>query len=95
MDELRGALGRVVDEIVEYRSGLAQSRVAPSAERAEIRASLIREVPEVGLDIGQVTGELIERAGPGLMASAGPRYFGFVIGGSSDAALAADILTSG
>ena len=30
----------------------------------------------------------------GLTATAGPRFFGFVIGGSSDAAVAADWLTS-
>ena len=44
---------------------------------------------------GEVIAELIDRATPGLMASSGPRYFGFVVGGSLDAALAADLLTSG
>ena len=37
----------------------------------------------------------METATPGLMTSSGPRYFGFVIGGSLDAALVADVITSG
>lgn len=45
--------------------------------------------PEVVLD------ELVAAADPGLVATAGPRYFGFVIGGSLDAALAADVVAAG
>jgi glutamate/tyrosine decarboxylase-like PLP-dependent enzyme len=56
---------------------------------------MVGPVPEVGVTTTEVVAELIDLAGPGLMASAGPRYFGFVIGGSLDAALAADLLTSG
>jgi hypothetical protein len=42
----------------------------------------------------QVIEHLAKAIQPGLVATAGPRYFGFVIGGSVPAALAADWLTS-
>ena len=39
--------------------------------------------------------DLIRAADPGLVATAGPRFFGFVIGGSLPAATAADMLAAG
>ena len=42
----------------------------------------------------RVVEELARKADPGIVASGGPRFFGFVIGGSVTAALAADWLTS-
>jgi glutamate/tyrosine decarboxylase-like PLP-dependent enzyme len=95
MDELNLALRRASDHIAAYRDGLGASRVTPSLTRAEVRAGLAGPVPERGAATRDVTAELIEEATPGLMASAGPRYFGFVVGGSVDAALVADVLTSG
>jgi glutamate/tyrosine decarboxylase-like PLP-dependent enzyme len=60
-----------------------------------VRDSLDPELPTQGESIEEVLDGLISGARPGLMGSAGPRYFGFVVGGAIDAALAADWLTSG
>ncbi len=95
MDDLRRTLHHVADLIADYREGLAEHDVAPSVGRADVREALPRELPEASASVGTVVDELVAGATPGLMASAGPRYFGFVIGGSSDAALAADLLTAG
>jgi glutamate/tyrosine decarboxylase-like PLP-dependent enzyme len=95
MNDLRSSLHDVADCIADYRAGLQTSKVTPSGTRVDVRESTSRTLPDEGAALGDVISELIDHATPGLMASAGPRYFGFVIGGSLDAALAADLLTTG
>jgi glutamate/tyrosine decarboxylase-like PLP-dependent enzyme len=95
MDDLRSSLHRVADLIADYRETLADQAVVPRARRSEVRQALGSSLPADGAPLEDVIDELVTAAGPGLMASAGPRYFGFVIGGSAGAALAADLLTSG
>lgn len=95
MDELRDALHRTADLIADYRAGLAESRVGSVARRADVRQALGSSLPDDPASLDEVIEELVSAAGPGLMASAGPRYFGFVVGGSYDAGLVADLLTSG
>lgn len=92
--ELREALERAAAIAASYREGLPEARVGPAAGRAEVRARLgaLRDGPT---PLDEVLEELVEAATPGLLASAGPRYFGFVIGGSLDAALVADVVASG
>jgi glutamate/tyrosine decarboxylase-like PLP-dependent enzyme len=95
MDELRQPLQRAVELIAGYRKGLAAAQVAPIRSRGEIAAALPEALPEDPSSPEAVIEELVSGAQPGLMASAGPRYFGFVIGGSVDAALVADVLAVG
>jgi glutamate/tyrosine decarboxylase-like PLP-dependent enzyme len=87
-------LARAADLITEYRDRLPEARVAPVASRADVRRAL-GELPDEPAPVERVVEELVDAATPGLMSSAGPRYFGFVIGGSLDAALVADLLTTG
>jgi glutamate/tyrosine decarboxylase-like PLP-dependent enzyme len=94
VDDLRASLDGAVDRIVEYRQGLAEMRVTPLASRESVRRSL-GELPDGPTSLDQVIEELVTAATPGLMASAGPRYYGFVIGGMLDAALVADVIATG
>ena len=51
-------------------------------------------MPQGPADPFTVLEELVERADPGIVASAGPRYFGFVTGGAVPVTVAADWLAS-
>ncbi|HEY5318317.1 MAG TPA: aminotransferase class V-fold PLP-dependent enzyme [Solirubrobacteraceae bacterium] len=78
----------------DYLEGIPGRPVGWSAGVDELRASLGGPLPERPSDPGEVIEQLATAAEPGLVASPGGRYFGFVIGGTLPAALAADWLTS-
>ena len=77
-----------------YLGSLAERAVGPQVDLAALRAALGGPLAEEGIAARQVIAALARGAEPGIVASAGPRYFGFVTGGSLPAALAADWLTT-
>lgn len=77
-----------------FLDSLQERAVRASGTFADVRADLDRALPDVGLAPATVVEALARGAERGLIASAGARYFGFVIGGSLPAALAADWLAA-
>jgi len=89
------ALLRRTGELAQaHLDGLEGRPVRASATTAELREALGGPLPAAGESPERVIEALAAGAAPGLVGSPGPRYFGFVTGGSLPAALAADWLTS-
>jgi glutamate/tyrosine decarboxylase-like PLP-dependent enzyme len=72
-----------------YLGGLAERRVGPAAEAVAALGRLDFALPGPGLDATEVLRLLDELGSPATVASAGPRYFGFVTGGTLPVAQAA------
>jgi glutamate/tyrosine decarboxylase-like PLP-dependent enzyme len=82
-------------EIKAYRAGVAERTVAQPVDLEALREAFGADVPDDPTPADEVLRELVKVAEPGLVASAGPRYFGFVTGGSVDSAMAADLMATG
>ncbi len=78
----------------EFLSGLDERPVAARVDAAAVRDALGGALPEHGDAPDAVIDALVAGVEPGLVATAGPRHFGFVTGGALPAALAADWLVS-
>ena len=77
-----------------FLEALDERPVAAPADATAIREVLGVPLPDEGEDPEAVIEALASGADPGIVASAGPRHFGFVIGGALPVALAADWLVS-
>ncbi len=88
-----GELGALLDEAhrlgASFREGLGQRPVIAARPHQPTGT-----LPERGRGTSAVLEELTASVLPNLSASAGPRYLGFVTGGSTPAALVADWLVS-
>ncbi|WP_394836504.1 aminotransferase class V-fold PLP-dependent enzyme [Pendulispora rubella] len=90
----KAALQAALDVATRYLDLVADRPVARPVAASALRERLGGSLPNTGEDPAEIVRELARNVDAGLVASAGPRYFGFVIGGSLPAALAADWLTS-
>jgi glutamate/tyrosine decarboxylase-like PLP-dependent enzyme len=93
-DEFRPALEAALKESLTYLDGLDTERVSASADATKLRAQFQRPLPDQGLPCTQVISDLARAAQGGIVSNASGRFFGWVIGGSLPAALAADWLSA-
>lgn len=91
---LRETLATTLDHAASYLKSLDSRPVAPTTDLQTLRKHLSKPITEDGISPDQVIDELVRDVDGGLVGSAGGRFFGWVIGGSLPAALAADWLTS-
>ena len=68
--------------------------VAARAGYEELKSRFDLPLPDDGVDAVRVLEELLENARDGLVGSGGPRFVGWVLGGSLPSAIAADWLVS-
>jgi glutamate/tyrosine decarboxylase-like PLP-dependent enzyme len=89
---LRDLLRHAADRAADYREGAADGPVFPAdADLDKLRAAL-GDLPDGPTPAADVVAELADAVEPALVATTGPRYYGFVVGGALDAATAADML---
>ena len=93
-DDRTRALDAAHLRATEFLATLVDRPVWPRASLDEMLQSFGGPLREEGLDPALVVEEIASRADPGLVAIPGGRFFGFVIGGTHPAALAADWLVS-
>jgi glutamate/tyrosine decarboxylase-like PLP-dependent enzyme len=95
MASLRELLLDAAARAADYREEAARAPVFPlDLDVDEVRDRL-GSLPEHSTSPETALDELVRAVTPALVATTGPRYFGFVVGGALDAATAADVLTTG
>ena len=92
-EAMEAALDRAHAHALAWLDSLGTRDVPAREVAAEVAVRLGRELPEGPTDPAQVVELLATASEPGLAAIPSGRFFGFVIGGTHPAALAADWLT--
>jgi glutamate/tyrosine decarboxylase-like PLP-dependent enzyme len=94
MNHWSSALDAARRHAADYLDRAGARPVTATATASELRAALGGRLAEAGQDPVAIVDRLAAAAATGTVATQGPRYFGFVVGGSMPAALAADWLVS-
>lgn len=92
MSETTAVLQDAATRSLRYLSEIRERRVAPLPKQVERLKALAGPLPAGSADPSAVLAILDEIGSPATMASAGGRYFGFVIGGALPVTLAANWL---
>lgn len=93
MTDREDVLGWASEEAARFRAGLTERPVQPLIDIEAARAELGMLEGE-GMAALDAVRQLAGVVSPAATATAGPRYFGFVVGGALDSASAADVLTT-
>jgi glutamate/tyrosine decarboxylase-like PLP-dependent enzyme len=94
MTAWRELLDPALTAAFEYLESLPDRAVWARASYDEMVDAFDRPLPDAPTDPSEVVADLVRTADPGLTATPGGRFYGFVVGGSHPVALAADWLTS-
>lgn len=89
---MRELLENTAQRAISYLENIADRSVAPTAESVAKLATLDEPLNDGPISAEQVINLLDEVCSPATMAMAGPRFFGFVIGGSLPVTVAANWL---
>ncbi len=91
---MREVLQDAAQRAIAYLESLGTRRVSPDPEAVERLSELEIPLPDHGLDPKAVVKQLDEIGSAATVASAGGRYFGFVVGGSLPTTVAAQWLAA-
>lgn len=89
---MRKLLENAAERAINYLENLSSRQVAPSPQAVSNLVKLDQPLPQGPGEPEQILKQLDELGSPATMATAGSRFFGFVIGGSLPVSLAANWL---
>jgi len=93
-DSFGPALQRAFTHALAHLAAADTDPVNATTDLAALRTRFTRALPENGTDAAEVIDDLVRDSEGGILGSHSGRFFGWVIGGTLPAALAADWLVS-